>query len=135
MLRLAGLGAGLGATGVLVALVAGRPLLGLLYGPAYAERTDVLFLTMMAAGVGYVASFSGYAVTAARYFGAQLPLFAAVVLVTALGCWWLVPTWGLRGAAVALGLSSLTQLVGSALILFYALRANRPVVDGPARCA
>jgi O-antigen/teichoic acid export membrane protein len=135
VLRLAGLGALLGAAGVLVALLAGRPLLGLLYGPAYAERSDVLILTMMAGGVGYVASFSGYAVTAARYFKAQLPLFAAVVLVTAVGCWWLVPTWGLRGAAVALGLSALTQLVGSALILSYALRANQPVADVPARCA
>jgi O-antigen/teichoic acid export membrane protein len=135
VLRLAGLGALLGAAGVLVALLAGRPLLGLLYGPAYAERSDILILTMMAAGVGYVASFSGYAVTAARYFKAQLPLFAAVVLVTAVGCWWLVPTWGLRGAAVALGLSALTQLVGSALILSYAIRANRPVADVPARCA
>ncbi|HEV3301888.1 MAG TPA: oligosaccharide flippase family protein [Planctomycetaceae bacterium] len=135
VLRLAGLGAALGAAGVLVALVAGRPLLGLLYGRAYAERSDVLILTMMAAGVGYVASFSGYAVTAARYFKAQLPLFAAVVLVTALGCWWLVPTWGLRGAAVALGLSALTQLVGSALILCYAIRADRPAADIPARCA
>jgi O-antigen/teichoic acid export membrane protein len=135
VLRLAGLGALLGAAGVLVALLAGRPLLGLLYGPAYAERSDILILTMMAAGVGYVASFSGYAVTAARYFKAQLPLFAAVVLVTAVGCWWLVPTWGLRGAAVALGLSALTQLVGSALILSYAIRADRPVADVPARCA
>jgi O-antigen/teichoic acid export membrane protein len=135
VLRLAGLGALLGAGGVLVALLAGRPVLGLLYGPAYAERSDILILTMMAAGVGYVASFSGYAVTAARYFKAQLPLFAAVVLVTAVGCWWLVPTWGLRGAAIALGLSALTQLVGSALILCYALRASRPVADLPARCA
>jgi O-antigen/teichoic acid export membrane protein len=135
VLRLAGLGALLGAAGVLVALLAGRPLLGLLYGPAYAERSDILILTMMAAGVGYVASFSGYAVTAARYFKAQLPLFAAVVLVTAVGCWWLVPTWGLRGAAIALGLSALTQLVGSALILSYAIRADRPVADIPARCA
>jgi O-antigen/teichoic acid export membrane protein len=135
VLRLAGLGALLGAAGVLVALLAGRPLLGLLYGPAYAERSDILILTMMAAGVGYVASFSGYAVTAARYFKAQLPLFAAVVLVTAVGCWWLVPTWGLRGAAVALGLSALTQLVGSALILSYAIRADRPVADIPGRCA
>ncbi len=139
VLRLAGLAAGLGAAGVLVAVVAGRPLLGLLYGPAYAERTDVLILTMIAAGIGYVASFSGYAVTAARYFRAQLPLFAAVVLITTAGCWWLVPAWGLRGAAVALGLASLTQLIGSALILSYALRANPgaespQLVDGLSRC-
>jgi O-antigen/teichoic acid export membrane protein len=140
VLRLAGLGAGLGVCGVLVAVFAGRPLLGLLYGPAYADRTDVLILTMVAAGIGYVASFSGYAVTAARYFGAQLPLFVAVVLVTAAGCWWLVPIWGLRGAAVALALSSLTQVIGSGLILFYALRANRgkhsaPHVEELAGCA
>jgi len=140
VLRLAGLGVGLGVAGVLVALVAGRPLLGLLYGPAYAERTDILILTMVAAGVGYVASFSGYAVTAARYFRAQLPLFAAVALVTAIGCWWLVPMWGLRGAAIALALSALTQLVGSALILFYALRAisgqeSPELADGLPRCA
>ena len=140
VLRLAGLGAALGAAGVLVALVAGGPLLKILYGPVYAERTDVLILTMIAAGIGYVASFSGYAVTAARFFRAQLPLFAAVALVTALGCWWLVPRWGLRGAAVALALSALTQLLGSGLILIYALRANTDDesslrADGLSRCA
>lgn len=139
VLQLAGLGAGLGVAGVLVSLIAGRQLLGLLYGPAYADRTDILILTMVAAGIGYIASFSGYAVTAARYFRAQLPLFAAVVLVTALGCWLLVPRWGLRGAAVALGLSSLTQLVGSAFILWYAIRANveqsPESADGRPRCA
>jgi O-antigen/teichoic acid export membrane protein len=140
VLRLAGLGAALGAAGVLVAVVAGRPLLKILYGPVYAERTDVLILTMIAAGLGYVASFSGYAVTAARFFRAQLPLFAAVALVTALGCWWLVPRWGLRGAAVALALSALTQLLGSGLILLYALRANPDDesslrADGLSRCA
>jgi O-antigen/teichoic acid export membrane protein len=140
VLRLAGLGAGLGVAGVLVALVAGRPLLGIMYGPAYAERTDVLILTMIAAGIGYVASFSGYAVTAARYFRAQLPLFAVVVLVTAAGCWWLVPRWGLRGAAAALALSSLTQLIGSGLILLYAIRANAgeqslQLVNRQSRCA
>jgi O-antigen/teichoic acid export membrane protein len=140
VLRLAGLGAGLGVAGVLVAVVAGRPLLGLLYGPAYAERTDVLILTMIAAGIGYIASFSGYAVTAARYFRAQLPLFVAVVAVTALGCWWLVPAWGLRGAAVALAISALTQLIGSGLILLYAIRANADAqslqnVDRQSRCA
>ncbi|HEV8001554.1 MAG TPA: oligosaccharide flippase family protein [Planctomycetaceae bacterium] len=140
VLRLAGLGAGLGIGGVLVAVFAGRPVLTLLYGPAYADRTDVLILTMVAAGIGYVASFSGYAVTAARFFRAQLPLFVAVALVTAAGCWWLVPIWGLRGAAVALALSSLTQLIGSGLILIYAVRADggeqsTPLVDELAGCA
>ncbi len=140
VLKLAGLGAALGAAGVLVAVVAGGPVLKILYGPVYAERTDILILTMVAAGVGYVASFSGYAVTAARFFRAQLPLFAAVAVVTALGCWWLVPRWGLRGAAVALALSALTQLIGSGVILFYALRANADhrsavPVDGLSRCA
>jgi hypothetical protein len=51
-----------------------------------------------------------------------------------------VPIWGLRGAAVALALSSLTQLVGSGLILIYAVRADggeqaMPLVDELAGCA
>jgi hypothetical protein len=52
----------------------------------------------------------------------------------------LVPIWGLRGAAVALALSSLTQLIGSGLILIYAVRADggeqsTPLVDELAGCA
>ena len=54
-------------TGILVALVLGHELLTVLYRPEYAEHTAVFVWLMVAASVGYVASFLGYGMTAARY--------------------------------------------------------------------
>lgn len=56
----------------------------------------------MAAGVGYMVSFLGYGMTALRYFRVQIPLFASVVGISALVCFFLVPVSGLKGAALAL---------------------------------
>ena len=75
LVKLVGLGAGLGIVGLLVALVAGRSILTLLYKPEYAEHADLFAWLMTAAAVSYVASLMGYGITAARYFRAQLPLF------------------------------------------------------------
>jgi O-antigen/teichoic acid export membrane protein len=123
LFKLVGFGAVFGTAGVVVALVAGREVLTLLFRPAYA-RQDVLVLLMVAAGIGYVASFLGYGMTAARYFRVQLPLVALVAGVTAIACAWLVPSDGLRGGATALIMAAVVQASGSVLIVAYALRAR-----------
>jgi O-antigen/teichoic acid export membrane protein len=120
VLKLVGVGALLGAAGVLVAVVAGSEILTLLYQPEYAQH-DLLVRVMVATGIGYVASFLGYAMTAARYFRAQLPLFAFVSGTTALACLWLIPSGGLRGAATALIISIVIQAVCSLAVVMYAL--------------
>ena len=89
--KLAAVGAAIGAAGVAVALVAGRPMLAILYGPAYAAHSSVLVWTMTAAALGYVAAMAGYGVMAARYFRIQIPLLLLAAAVTAAACWWLVP--------------------------------------------
>ena len=120
--RLVGLGAALGVAGILVALVLGHKLLSVLYRPEYAEHTAVFVWLMVAASVGYVASFLGYGMTAARYFRSQLPLFGLSGAACALGCLWLVPRFGLMGAAWA-GLASLiVQLIGSLVINAHAVQ-------------
>ncbi len=121
LLRLAGIGAVLGVAGVTVAWLAGPMVLGLLYRPEYAEHASLLVWMMLAAGITYVASFTGYAVTAARYFRIQMPLFAAVALVTTAACYWLVPAYGMFGAAMAMCATAVAQLVGRCLILWHAL--------------
>jgi O-antigen/teichoic acid export membrane protein len=121
LLKLAGIGALLGGAAILVALVAGRELLTLLYGPEYAHR-DLFVWLAVAAGIAYVASFVGYAMTAARHFRIQLPLFALVASTTALACLWLVPTHGLLGAAIALVIGSAIQAGGSSVVVAHALR-------------
>jgi O-antigen/teichoic acid export membrane protein len=116
------LGAGLGVAAVLIAWVGGRPLLTLLYRAEYAEHTTTFVWLMVGAGVGFVASFLGYALTAARVIRAQAPLFAIVCAATALGTWLWVPGHGLVGAAWALMFAGVVQLIGSSALLFIAMK-------------
>jgi O-antigen/teichoic acid export membrane protein len=118
------LGIGLvgGATGLLLVALAGAPLLRLLYTPEYAGHVGLLGLLMAAAAISYLASFLGYAMTAARLFRTQVPLFALVALATAVACHLGVPEQGMRGAAWALMAAAGVQLIGSALVVGFAER-------------
>lgn len=125
LVRLCLIGIGLGAAGVLVAALLGAPVLALLYRPDYAEHAGVLVWLMGAAGLGYVSSFFGYAMTAARRFAVQLPLFGLVVLVCSLSCALLVPAYGLYGAAWSLMLASGVSLLGSGGVVVRVLSGLR----------
>lgn len=114
--KLIATGALLGFGGVAVTLIAGRPLLRLLYGAEYSRHNEVFVLLMVATGLVFVASFMGYIMTAARYFKVQAPLFAAVLLASCLACWGLIPGYGLTGAALASVISAATHLLLSALV-------------------
>jgi O-antigen/teichoic acid export membrane protein len=120
LFRLAGLGAALGVAGMVVVALWGRPILTLLYRPDYAAYADVLVWLMAAAGIGYVASFLGYGMSAARHFRIQAPLFAAVTVAVGLACLWLVPKNGLLGAAQATLVGSLVNLVGCVAVIAHA---------------
>jgi O-antigen/teichoic acid export membrane protein len=124
LVRLVGLGAALGAAGIIVALVLGREILTALYRPEYAEHTAVFVWLMIAASIAYTVSFLGYGMTAARYFRSQLPLLGLCGAALALACLWLVPRFGLRGAAWAGLGASIIQLVGSVVIIAHALRSR-----------
>ncbi|UFA51776.1 lipopolysaccharide biosynthesis protein [Deinococcus radiophilus] len=126
-LKLSGLlFAGAGGIGLLLVLtsgLAGEPLIHLLYGAEFAAEPGLFFWLCVAAAVGYLASALGFAMTAARQFSEQLPLFVAVTAVLILACAWFIPHRGLLGVAWATLLGAVTQLVGSAFILRRALRA------------
>jgi O-antigen/teichoic acid export membrane protein len=91
----------LGVAGVVGALVLGEWGLNLLYGAAYAERTDVLVWAMVAAGIQYVASCLNYALMATRSFQRFLLPYSLVAVTAVVSSWLLVPTKGLVGAAWA----------------------------------
>jgi O-antigen/teichoic acid export membrane protein len=111
-LRLLLLAIGFAVVGIVIALLWGRPLLALVYRPEYAVHAEVLVWIMAAAGVWYVAGFLSCALTAARAFRVQVVIFSAMVAATGLGCLLLIPRYGLRGAAWALGIGMLVRLVG-----------------------
>jgi O-antigen/teichoic acid export membrane protein len=123
LLKLVGVGVALGGAGLVVALVAGRQILTLLYEAQFAAHADVLAWLMGAAAISYVASCLSYGMMAARYIKVQFPLLVATAGTTALACLWLVPTHGLRGAAMALVLSAGVRALGSTAVVMHSLRA------------
>ncbi len=122
LVRLLYIGAFLGGVGVVVALVAGESLLSLIYRPEYGHYADVFTWLMVASGIFYLASFLGFAMTAARYFRAQAPLFLLATLSTVAACALLIPGGGLLGAALATVVTMLIQLLGSLFVVVKALR-------------
>ena len=121
LFKLVGVGLMLGAGGVFVAVVAGKPILTLLYKPEYAERADLFAWLMVVAGITYVASFLGYGMTAARYFRVQMPLFVLVTGSSATTCFWLIPTQGVQGAVIALIVGAIVQVSITVGVLIHAL--------------
>jgi O-antigen/teichoic acid export membrane protein len=115
------IGALLGGISILGAAVAGKEILTLLYRPEYAKQLYLFVLLMVAAGAGYVASFLGYGMTAAQFFRVQMPLFMIVTGISSLVCWWLVPTQGLIGAAIALIVGAVVQGIFALGVILYAL--------------
>jgi O-antigen/teichoic acid export membrane protein len=120
-------GLGLGVCGVGVAAVFGKFLLKLLFRPEYAAHNDVLILLMAGGAVAYLAWFAGFGITAAREFRGQIPLLAATCLAAWGASAWLIPSHGIRGAAMALIVSMGVQLIGAAVILFRIGRRARGV--------
>jgi O-antigen/teichoic acid export membrane protein len=115
-------GALLGGVSVFIAAIAGQQILTILYRPEYAERGYLFLLLMVAAGISYVASFLGYAMTAAQYFRVQLPLFVVATGISALTCFWLIPSQGLEGAAIAAIVSAIVQAIFSLGVIIHAVR-------------
>ncbi|MHC0062279.1 lipopolysaccharide biosynthesis protein [Nostoc sp. UIC 10890] len=121
LLKLVGIAALLGGTGVLIAVVAGHQILTLLYRPEYAEQTNLFIWLMVAAGINYVSSFLSYGMTACQYFRIQMPLFVMVLTISTIVCLWLLPSLGLLGAAIALVIATIVQTIFSLGVIFHAL--------------
>ena len=99
------------------AYLIGEQVIVLIYGPAYRGVRNILTWCMFAGAISYLASFVGYAITAARIFVAQLHLLIAVCVVGVAASWWLVPVAGLTGAAWSFALAMAVQAIGSWALL------------------
>jgi O-antigen/teichoic acid export membrane protein len=98
------------------ALLFGAAILRLAYTPEYAAHADVLVWLSVVAGVGYVASALCCSITAARRFSEQLVVAALTLGVSWLASLFLVPRFGLVGAAWALLVATATQVACLATI-------------------
>jgi O-antigen/teichoic acid export membrane protein len=121
-LQIVAIGFALGLAAFLVAVVAGRPILLLLYGPEYVVP-GLFQLIMLAAGIDYVATMLMFVITSARYYRIQLPLQLVSTAAVAVSCFWLVPLAGLSGAAYALIIGHLLRVAGCLTTAWHARRA------------
>jgi O-antigen/teichoic acid export membrane protein len=125
-LQLAGLALALGAAGVVVAALAGAPILRILYRAEYAQHARLLTQVMAAAIPAYAAAILGYAITSARAFDAQLPLFPVVAASCGIAAWLLIPRFGLAGAPMALAIAASVQICGEVAILARVFHRTEP---------
>jgi O-antigen/teichoic acid export membrane protein len=111
----------LGLGGVMVSVIWGPSILRLLYKPEYAKFSNVFVLSMIAAGLSYIAAFGGTALTAVRSITVQPFILGATTVVTQIMCWLWIPQHGIVGAAWALVGSNGFQMLAMFAALFYAM--------------
>ena len=109
--------AAIGAGGVLVAALVGKPLLGLLYSPEYAEHNRLFVLIMVAGGVTYVGSLMGSPVMAMRFYRDILWVYLGNITFLGLLAWYLIPRFGMYGAAWAMLGGAVWVFVGTGLLI------------------
>jgi O-antigen/teichoic acid export membrane protein len=115
----------IGALGVLAAALFGREILTLLYKAQYTAFAPEFVWLMVAGGIGYVAQFPGYALSACGRFALQVPLIGSVAVTAMVASFYIVPRYSLRGAAMALALAAIVQLAGGLAGLKYAPAGGR----------
>ena len=121
LLRLLTVGTGIGLCGVAIAHTFGGRLISLFYSPEYAIHAHVFTLLVGAAAIHFAASMLTSGITSARCFRLQVPLYAVVAGVTALGCALWVPAYGLAGGAMAVICGATARLLLAAAVLWYLL--------------
>ena len=116
---------GLGLLFVLGVFTLGKVALTLLYAPDYAQYQTEFLILSLAAAIAFATSFCGYGLTAARAFGIQSAL-AGATCATAVGAtFWLVPSYGIRGAAIAVAVTAGVMFVGFAIALGWVVNKRR----------
>lgn len=114
----------LGFGGILLSHALGEPILGLVFGEEFAASADVLVLLAVGGSLGFACAVPGYGLTAVGAHGVQFPLFLVIVGVGAGLHAWLIPAFGLHGAAYALMLGFALQFVASRWVLERRLRKS-----------
>jgi O-antigen/teichoic acid export membrane protein len=115
--RLLLLGAVLGAVGIATAIVAGKPIVALLFKQEDAEHSSVLIWLMLSGAISYLASVLGYTVTATRQFHRLTVPYIFVTIVGVLASALLIPKFELTGAAWTSCIINLTICAALAFIL------------------
>jgi O-antigen/teichoic acid export membrane protein len=112
----------LGGSALLIALVAGGPLLSLLYTRDYASGANIFVLAMLAGLAANIANAFGVAVIALGKYRVPVALQALNLGAVLIACAVLVPARGAVGAAWALVVSNVTNALSFGGLFVYCVR-------------
>lgn len=110
LLKMAGFAAAFGALATVGIIFLGSQVLLILYGPDYSGYAGVLVWLTAASGITAMAQLLTSGLDSSKRFRTQVPMFIAVVAANAIACAFLVPRYGLTGAAIAPLIAALVYL-------------------------
>lgn len=119
--------AGFGIFALLAAYFFGKTILTICFRPEFAEHNDIFVLTMIAGLIYYLSLPFGTALTAMRVFRSQIWSSALVTIFALAAGFYLVPTFGLAGAAYLTMVAMSVRFVALGVIFFL----NRNAVANP----
>lgn len=104
--------------GIIVTELMGGKLLAIIHGSEYAAQYRVFRILIVGTAISCVACIFTSAITAARRFRIQVPLYALVLGANILGCKYWLPTRGLTGDAAAMLVAAGVHLaIGGAVVV------------------
>jgi O-antigen/teichoic acid export membrane protein len=109
----------------------GVRLLTLIYGREYAAHYQVFLVLILATAIHCAACMLTSAVTSARCFKIQVPLYAIVAGSNAVTCARWVPAAGLAGGAAGMAVAAVVHLVLGAAVVTYLLWTPAKPVNCP----
>jgi len=113
---------------IFVSILFGRTLLGVFYGPIYAEYVKLLILLSIAGALEYINLIIWHGITASWHFRVQPVAFGIHVVSISLFCFFLIPQYSLVGVGYSLICSNLIQFViGGSILTFILGRTSRQV--------
>jgi O-antigen/teichoic acid export membrane protein len=115
----------LGAIIMTACFLFGQPFLEIIYRKEYGQYTQLLILLMLAGSIDDVSSFIGQAITATRSFRIKMAVSATVVTISSLIALWLIPSQGIKGAAIALLIGATIDVALNSAALIY-IMAKQP---------
>lgn len=115
---------GLGMLLIATVLLYGRQLIFIIYGSGFTISDGAFTVLSLGTAIGLLGSCLGFAMTSSRHFAIQIPVFAAVAGTTFATAVLLVPHMGILGAAWAVLVGTLVQVLLSSLVVLWALRSR-----------
>ncbi len=116
----------LGAVIMTACFLFGQPFLEIIYRKEYGQYTQLLILLMLAGSIDDISSFIGQAITATRSFRIKMAVSATVVTISSLIALWLIPSQGLKGAAIALLIGATVDVTLNSAALIYIMTNHNP---------